>query len=451
MNKIQLKTIMESEIIKQYCSQIMGGEEKPKGKIVMLLGSGFSVDKGYPTGGSLNDSIAKLDKDQFRFDYCGGIVSTKGRKISVYDISCDMDDINNLAYYFLVEALHHYIEKVGKDNFNYEDFYDIIDVDRIVERKDNILSHEYRLKAEKYVDISDELEYRQLIHRLPILYNQIIAFFLKERNGQSFYDDVTCDIKTGYTSYSNFLDYLIMSSKTNIIDVFTLNHDMLFESFNRVKGLEGIISDGFDEYGSNYYALMRIDGCDYRCRLERYTGKYLSRIRLYKLHGSLDYVPYFKTIKTKTIPYAVPQNYIKLKKGISPFNISKSLGCKRHYEESLYPYSHADFLSGTKVKIQKYKNKYLYTKLHKRFRNALRNADMLIIMGYGAKDKKIEEQIFLNYDYKNKKTYIIDYDPKKEVEKLRSDLHAELLIGTINDQIKRINSNMESDFENSEK
>lgn len=411
-----------------------------KKRIVMLLAAGFSVDKSYPTGGDINSAISSMSKNQFHFDFMGGIMDSDGQCISGLNTTGNIGDTNNKAFCFLVDAIKHYVKKVGQANFNYEDFYDIIDTERDVERKDDIFSAEYRELANPYIaDLEfGDYEYLQIIHRLPPLYNQIIAYYLKEKKtGIAFYDDVSCGIDM-YPDYVNFIRFLIEKSKSSLIDAFTLNHDLLFESFNRVEGLEGMISDGFDDYGSNYYALIRVGHCDYRCRLERYTGRYSKPIRLHKLHGSIDYVPFYKMIKTKSIPYAVPQNYIKLKKGISPFNVYKNVGCKRKYEESLNPYNHADFLSGTKVKVTKYDNNYLYKNLHKRFRKALRNADALIIIGYGGNDKAIEEQIFANFNYNKKATYIIDFDPKEKVNELANRLNATLLKGSINEQIKKV-------------
>ena len=415
-----------------------------KKRIVMLLGAGFSVDKSYPTGGDLNNAIASMDKNLFSFDFCGRIVKSDEQFIAGVEKAGNIDDVNNKAFRFLVDAIKHYTERVGNKNFNYEDFYDFIDTEKGVDPEKNISSNaEYRELAKIYLDEQEteeqkKKEFHQMVHRLTPLFNQIIAYYIKEKKtGIAFYDDTSCSIDT-YPDYSNFIEFLIETSKSSLIDVFTLNHDLLFESFNRVVGLEGKISDGFDDYGSNYYATIRIDHCDYKCRLERYTGKYSKPIRLYKLHGSIDYVPFYKTIKVKSICYAVPQDYIKIKKGIAPFNVYKNKGCERKYVESLNPYNHADFLSGTKVKVTKYDNKYLYKNLHKRFRNALRNTDTLIIIGYGGKDKAIEEQIFQNFKYYNKKTYIIDFNPKEDVYKLKEKLNATLLIGNINEKIKDI-------------
>jgi hypothetical protein len=436
---------MGIDIIEQYNTISMEGQTKKsdssaKKRILMLLAAGFSVDETYPTGADINKAISSLEDNMFSFDFYGGIVGKNNQCTVVSNYNGNIDDINNKAYRFMVEAIKHYVAKVGQDYFNYEDFYDIIDTERVVERKDDIFSIEYREIGKSFIEEIDyeEAEYYNLIHRIPAIYNQIIAYYLKERkSGLSFYDDVSCSIEE-YPKYSNFIQFLIDASNSNLIDVFTLNHDLLFESFNRVNGLEGKISDGFDDYGSNYFAFIRHDGCNYRCRLARYTGNYEKPIRLYKLHGSIDYVPFYKTIKTQTIPYTVPQNYIKLKKGISPFNVYKNKGCSRKYEESLNPYNHPDFLSGTKVKITKYDNNYLYKKLHRRFRNVLRNADVLIIIGYGGNDKAIEDQILANYDYNNKKTYIIDYAPKEKVYNLRDKLDAILLKGKVNDQINNI-------------
>ena len=63
-------------------------------------------------------------------------------------------------------------------------------------------------------------------------------------------------------------------------------------------GWNNFLSDGFDEYGSEYYSVIAPQN-DYHIRLERYTAYYNTPIRLYKLHGSLDYVLYWEREKRK--------------------------------------------------------------------------------------------------------------------------------------------------------
>mgnify|MGYP003467862353 FL=1 len=118
------------------------------------------------------------------------------------------------------------------------------------------------------------------------------AHLLKDKTGKSWYDDEPFKVNF-YNGYQGFLTYLSELSRKFIVNVHTLNHDLLFESFNNTGFINGEISDGFDEYGSEYYGKLSDNGRTYHCRLERYKGRYNTPIRLYKLHGSLDYVPFY--------------------------------------------------------------------------------------------------------------------------------------------------------------
>jgi len=113
-----------------------------------------------------------------------------------------------------------------------------------------------------------------------------------------------------FDGYKGFLTYLSELSKEFIVNIHTLNHDLLFESFNNTGFINGNISDGFDEYVSDYYSKLFANNRTYHCRLERYKGRYSSPIRLYKLHGSLDYVPYYRQNEYGCM---IPENYVKIK------------------------------------------------------------------------------------------------------------------------------------------
>lgn len=184
----------------------------------------------------------------------------------------------------------------------------------------------------------------------------------------------------------------------------TLNHDLLFESFNNTGYINGCISDGFDEYGSEYYGKLIHDNRTYHCRLERYTNRYNTAIRLFKLHGSLDYVPFYREVENG---FMIPDRYVKIKWGMGAGDIMKSRKSKLGYNISPSEY-HADFLTGTTSKIQRYNEPLLFRKLFKRFKKNLRQADKLIIIGYGCKDKGINEIMKEYFDYQHKPSFIVD-------------------------------------------
>ena len=86
-------------------------------------------------------------------------------------------------------------------------------------------------------------------------------------------------------------------------------------------------------------------------------------------------------------------------------DIMKGRKSKIGYDLSPFEY-HADFLTGTTSKIQRYNEPLLFRKLFKRFKNNLRKADMLIIIGHGCKDVGINEMI--------KENIIVDWNDIQE-------------------------------------
>lgn len=164
------------------------------------------------------------------------------------------------------------------------------------------------------------------------------------------------------------------------------------------------------------------DNRTYHCRLERYTGRYNTPIRLFKLHGSLDYVPFYREVENG---FMIPDKYVKIKWGMGADNIMKSRKSKIGYDFSPFEY-HADFLTGTTSKIQRYNEPLLFKKLFKRFKKNLRQAEKLIIIGYGCKDEGINEIIKEYFDYNHKQAFIIDKYAREMVSEFGKNINAVL-------------------------
>lgn len=413
--------------------QLMGfgsAINKPKEKIVMLLSAGFSIMKGYPSGKTLNDRISSFLKEEFVFTPNGELLKMNMEK-TMTKTNCIHDyNVYEKSYLLLRDIIKHYVEN-SEETFDYETFYDAIEVNYPKDSNElqtvafNIWSDEYRGLAEEY--ITEEISYERLVSNLTIIYDQLIAYFLQGDKKSLFYPNKPCQINED-KNYEQFLKFLYDRSKDSIIDVFTTNHDMVFESFRNIPELSDLISDGFDDYGSEFFGDIEVDGYKYRCRLERYTGKYNAPIRLYKLHGSLDYVLYHKTQGVKCniggekvrLNCSVPVKYVKIKQGMNPYDVSNLVRCQRKYEYSSSAI-YCDFLSGTQTKIKRYKNPYLYKKLFGLFAERLRKAGKLIIIGYGCGDTKINEIISNNYKGADKKLYMINPDAENLKEKIHID------------------------------
>lgn len=109
-------------------------------------------------------------------------------------------------------------------------------------------------------------------------------------------------------------------------------------------------------------------------------------------------------------------------------DLLRGIRSKMGYESCPIAY-HADFLTGTTSKIERYNNPLLFKKLFKRFRKNLRKAEKLIIIGYGCKDEGINKMILENFDFAHKSTYIFDKYAGDKVRDFGKKISANVIDG----------------------
>ena len=368
------------------------GERK---HVAFLVGSGFSVPCGMPTGRQLNDYVLNIQKSPITFDYAGKLaVSQDGIK---HSIGSPFD----YCLSFCSEAMKEY----GKSHeFDYEQFYDFISGDGVYEVQ-------YQNLAKPYLSMFSD--YHQLVFNMKTVYNQLIEYKLKEGRLTEIKDNEFASDK--FWKYESFVKYLDKLSINYIVDIFSLNHDLLIENLPRTNWLQHEdISDGFHSYRSPYYGELECNGHKYDCRLEEYKAYYNTAIRLYKLHGSLDYI-LFKRCDSNGCFWN--DKMIKVPYGIGVDKTKKQNKKRLGYIMDWIEYNH-DFLSGTLSKQNHY-NDIFYKKLFKRFRVILKKAECLIIIGYGGRDTGINKNIVDYYDYRNKPSFIVDpyYSTNKDLKR----------------------------------
>lgn len=360
--------------------------------VAFLLGAGFSIPMGYPKGADVNNGILDFDKQPVAFSPAGVLATnTDGTKP-------DFGYTNNheQAFCLCKDLIAAYNKRVVE--FDYEQFMDVL--------RSKDLHTEYASVFEKY---KSETDYPYLLSgSLPDIYSQMVVHLLKDADNKSWYEGEPTHIGP-YNSepralYNSFLQYLSKLKGEYLVNIHTLNHDLFLESFNRSDYINGDMSDGFDDYGSRYYGILNIKGRDsYRCRLERYTGRYYGKpIRLYKLHGSLNYV----MIHRETGYVLVDDCEVKFRYGMGLMDLERERSKKNGYDNDFISY-HADFLTGATTKTPFYRSRF-YKRLFRKFKNNLINAKVLIVIGYGGKDKGINDYLLNYFDYHNKPCYFID-------------------------------------------
>lgn len=382
--------------------------------VSLLLGAGFSVPKGYPTGRVVNESLENFDKFPVDFSLAGELaISIDGHPQFAI---CGLSQFQK-HFLFCKRLIKKYSKLHG--GFDYEEFFDFI-------KSRKVLLPDYEKLSEDLVDEFNS--FQSFVSGIEPIYNQMVSYVLHDREGKTWYDREPNQLGP-IDGYDGFLRAVQKWSEDFIVNVHTLNHDLLFESFRRTEYLAGLISDGFDEYGSPFYGRLRFENASYNVRLERYKSRYNTPVRLYKLHGSLDYILYYRTIENCIL---IPDNYVKMREKMSPLDLMKARNSKIGYEK--YPFAyHADFLTGSKSKIKRYDEPILFKKLFKRFRNNLRNAEMLVIIGYGGKDIKINEMIHNHFDFKAKPVYIFDPYPSDALKEFASSVRTKVIEKSVSD------------------
>lgn len=311
--------------------------------------------------------------------------------------------------------------------FNYEEFYDYF-----IEKEK--LPHEISDIAKPY--LSNHKSVDIILNSLKGIYSNIVEYYLKDKDGKNNYNGAGHIGRGYFEGYTGILNFFESISKEYIVHVHTLNHDLLFERFNYSDWIQGKLDDGFEELGSPYYGELPYLGERYKIRLERYTGNYQTNFRFYKLHGSLNYVPYY----TEKESYLIPDNYVKVKYGTDYRCLykEKSNNSGELYYENCTSNYHADFLTGTTSKILRYNEPLLYKRLFENFKENLKDSEILLVVGYGGGDPEINRIIYDNFQFRTKKSFIIDPYAGQNVKDLAAKLGSKLFDKHINmDNIRK--------------
>ncbi|NGM71684.1 hypothetical protein [Sphingobacterium sp. SGL-16] len=337
--------------------------------ISFLLGAGFSVNQGYPKAQDLSSALVGLDYDDFRVTPSGTIGIFEDKRKDVWTIGS-----YKASKSCLLELIKYFNEKYS-DNFNYEEFYDFLAL-----TKDDEFDAEALAIFNKY--ISKEGWYKDLLNlRSDILkiFSQIISWKISDNTGDKFYSSNVVSEESKY-DYKGFLS-LIISLKANdeLINIHSLNHDVFLESLNYTDEFGKQLSDGFTDR-ELYYE----DSDGYEKKLLRFTNDYSTNLRVFKLHGSFDIIP-FHDNKGKTI------DYVKFPWKTDLTNIKRrNPNGKDGLDFSNY---HSDFLSGTSSKILSYREPIYYDVMFGHFKDNLASCDKFVIIGYGCFDSEINNMI----------------------------------------------------------
>lgn len=176
------------------------------------------------------------------------------------------------------------------------------------------------------------------------------------------------------------------------------------------EDLKQYYSDGFQLEDSSFYGIanckINSDKKVYethRIKLKFFTDKFDKSLSLFKLHGSIDnIIP--NTNESDNQIVRIKTNYSVTRYQREDIDPNTGDNNFKELMEDVKP----DFLSGTTNKKRFYNSDPYYEKLFEHFKNNLLSSELLVVIGYGFKDERINDYL-KNYFLKdNKPIFIID-------------------------------------------
>ncbi len=336
-------------------------------KTVFLLGAGFSIPADFPSGQKLNErffndvenKILRHSSGEWQWDEHGAIVGHNGRLNSDY-----------LRNSYLLSELVEQFQKENHSVFDYEIFYDwfLSKWNNIEFMQECCEIVNDRLKG-KVIEKSSHFFGKVTINQyidFDKCYNHLIADLLD----RSYKRDERLHL------YEKFA-YLIQRNET---DIFTLNHDLLIDYI--LKKYDIPFSDGFTE----------VDSCivGYENNpLPIFTNEYEEKIRLFKLHGSIDYFLFREANQTYN-QYDLTGNYYFFKtRNYHDKHDAKRIDLAtgkvvQDFNFEITP----QFLTG-KSKLEVINDHLIYAPMFENLKKSLSTAEKVIVIGYSYGDPHI--------------------------------------------------------------
>lgn len=171
-------------------------------------------------------------------------------------------------------------------------------------------------------------------------------------------------------------------------------------------------TDGYRLEGSPFYGTVNCDfnsstdekvSKKYYVKLEQFADRFDKPLALYKLHGSI-----YNTIVYRP---GFNQQRIHIKDNYAVSGFFKEVTDEKTKEvkfEYLFNDVAPDFLSGTLSKPRLYDIDPYYKNLFEHFKNNLSASELLVVIGYGFQDPRINEYLEEHFLAKEKQMIVID-------------------------------------------
>ena len=356
-----------------------------KQKISFLLGAGFSKPyDNYPIARDINEKFRNFKASDITIDseksawFNEGIIGPNN-----HHYKQDAKMIEEIISFYRDDI-------VEREDFHYEDFFDWY-------KKVQFGKIKYKV-IDNIADKEKSSVYDLMIF-FDIIFNQLLKNLLTKN----------LPVKHIPITHRNFYYLINKLSQNFTIQIHTLNHDIFIESLTFDK----LTSDGFIEAGSPYYGeliqsvrINEIEGLrEYTVKLPYFVNKFDAPINIYKLHGSLNHY----------VDQRQSNNTLKALHGISHSHLFKEVNQGNEQNIQLMGgIFNPTFLTGTTFKKSLYNSTRYLTSVFDHFKNNLNSSRVLIVIGYGFGDKKINNTVRTSFYQKEKrKIYVVDVSAPK--------------------------------------
>jgi len=353
-------------------------------KIAFLLGAGISIPAGLPSTSEITSRILSGDGVIHHSD--GTYYFAKNNLAGAHTLDIYVRRTALLLNRLLLEINKFYLFEIFPHTANYEDLYYI--ANQIHESEvgefenpiigaflDNLSADITRIGNQYSRQTQESWDLLQLFNETENYIRDVVWRMLQRDVTQTDYLKNICDS--------------CLDDEIEFVDIFSLNHDTLLESYFKKTGIT--YNEGFGKpiQEVSYWHPSILEKGDIK-------------VRLLKLHGSISWFMFPPN------DHSFGSSAVGIPSDWDIWHTENPAG-KRQYPKGGRPV----FLAGTFNKMLQY-TKEIFADLHCLFRRSLRNIDRLIICGYGFGDKGINSQIveWMSQSMNNQLT-IIHQEPKR--------------------------------------
>lgn len=353
-------------------------------KIAFLLGAGISIPAGFPSTSEITSRILLGEGVIRHTDGTYYFAENNPDGSHALDISVRRAAL--LLNRLLLEINRYYLFEIIPHTANYEDLYYV--ANQILDSEagefenpiigaflDNLSADITRIGYQYSMQTREAWDLDRLFNETENYIRDMVWRMLQRDVTQNDYLKNICDS--------------CLDDEVESVDIFSLNHDTLLESYFDKAGIT--YNEGFGRpiEGVRYWHPSILENSD-------------TKVRLLKLHGSISWFSFPRN------EHSFGSSAIGIPSDWDIWHTVNPTGERQHPEGG-----RPVFLAGTFNKMLQY-TREIFADLHFLFRRSLRTIDRLIICGYGFGDKGINSQIveWMSQSM-NKHLTIIHQEPKR--------------------------------------